>query len=526
MLYQPFNVLLLPLGVLDVSAVGLHRELFTTNAICKQQYCINPVFPGVEDLGRLEASRWQCSAKHKVTPHMRFCQGAVDYSPSLPILAANPKTDIATLVRMQEKAAVTAYAYHLSGMGKEAWDHTNPKGGDDCTQSIWRLVCFTYFPANERGCKEGQEVKYLRPCRSSCGNYIRSCGVECCDESVQCTFMHERPLNNTHSIKTSGYSQMMGPSPFCTGSAWRQSSLSRWLALLVLFVLQVQHGLPRPSSKSIFLGVLLTSTLVMQGCDLDQQIEVPSHHIGNWHKEPDYLIKYEFIPPGTSIRNARLNSCSVALAPTLQCSGRGVCKAWDPDFPSNMQGQSMTFCECNQYWADPECRTPRKSQTYAYLYSLFLGFLGADQFYLGYPLYGIIKLLSLGGLGVWWLFDVVRIGSAPVMTYTSFRLAGDLPHWVFVLSLVTFFLLLGFVGAGLITLQHRWQRRKDGMLMQTEEEARRWSEVHIPPRPKGFASSSGPGRFYGGKFYGSDDSHLKSLTPDLVPNWYGRLGKV
>jgi len=296
---------------------------------------------------------------------------------------------------------------------------------------------------------------------------------------------------------------MNGPSPFCTGDGWRQASLSRWVALLALLALQIQHGLPRSSSKLLLLGILLTSTMMLQGCDLDQQIEVPSHRIGNWHKEPDYLIKYEFIPPGSSVKDARLNSCSVAIAPTLQCSGRGICKAWDPDGLAG-QNSPLNFCECNQYWSDPECRTPRKSQCTGYLLSLFLGFLGADQFYLGFYSYGIIKLITLGGLGVWWLIDVIRIGCAPVMT-AQFRLAGDLPHWAFVLSLVTFFLLVGFLAAARTTLQHRYQKRKDGMLMQVEEEARRWSEAHPAPRPKI------------GRLYGSDSLNL----PKLVPNWYG-----
>jgi len=249
--------------------------------------------------------------------------------------------------------------------------------------------------------------------------------------------------------------------------------------------------------------------LLLQGCDMDQQIEVPSHHIGNWHKQPDYLIKYEFIPPGTSVKDARLNSCSLDIAPTLQCSGRGVCKSWDPDTTSG--STPLNFCECNLYWSDPECRTPRKSQCYAYLFSLFLGFLGADQFYLGFHAFGIMKLVTFGGFGIWWLIDVIRIGCAPVMAL-EFRLAADLPHWAFVLSLVSFFLLVGFLVAARTTLLSRYQRRKDGMLMQVEEEARRWNATHNAPRPK-------MSKFYAGKSYGSDGQ----TPPSLVPNWYGGM---
>ena len=50
-----------------------------------------------------------------------------------------------------------------------------------------------------------------------------------------------------------------------------------------------------------------------------------------------------------------------------------------------------------------------KNKTVAILLSLFLGGLGIDRFYLGYTGLGILKLLTLGGLGVWALIDFIRI---------------------------------------------------------------------------------------------------------------------
>ncbi|MFC0309499.1 TM2 domain-containing protein [Gallibacterium trehalosifermentans] len=40
---------------------------------------------------------------------------------------------------------------------------------------------------------------------------------------------------------------------------------------------------------------------------------------------------------------------------------------------------------------------------------LFLGTLGADRFYKGDILLGILKLISLGGLGIWALIDLFLV---------------------------------------------------------------------------------------------------------------------
>ncbi len=54
---------------------------------------------------------------------------------------------------------------------------------------------------------------------------------------------------------------------------------------------------------------------------------------------------------------------------------------------------------------------PQKNFTIALLVSFFLGSLGIDRFYLGCPFTGILKLLTLGGLGIWALVDFIRIAT-------------------------------------------------------------------------------------------------------------------
>ncbi len=51
----------------------------------------------------------------------------------------------------------------------------------------------------------------------------------------------------------------------------------------------------------------------------------------------------------------------------------------------------------------------RYSWTTTLLLCIFLGYLGAHRFYTGYKGIGFLQLITLGGLGIWWLIDLISI---------------------------------------------------------------------------------------------------------------------
>ena len=56
-----------------------------------------------------------------------------------------------------------------------------------------------------------------------------------------------------------------------------------------------------------------------------------------------------------------------------------------------------------------EGQTSDKDWTTLLILSLLLGWLGVDRFYAGYSGLGVLKLLTLGGCGIWSLIDIILV---------------------------------------------------------------------------------------------------------------------
>jgi TM2 domain-containing membrane protein YozV len=77
----------------------------------------------------------------------------------------------------------------------------------------------------------------------------------------------------------------------------------------------------------------------------------------------------------------------------------------------------LNQCICSKGWIITDqsgCTYQLKSKLIAFLLSFFVGIFGVDWFYLSlgnaaYIIAGIIKLITFGGFGIWWIIDWIRI---------------------------------------------------------------------------------------------------------------------
>lgn len=118
-----------------------------------------------------------------------------------------------------------------------------------------------------------------------------------------------------------------------------------------------------------------------------------------------------------------------------------------------------------------------KSAGIAYVLCLFLGFLGVHRFYVGKIGTGLLMLMTLGGLGLWVMIDLILIvnnkfddkkNKALVFSSSPSRLkkflltVGSLVFWI-VLTMVSVFVFVMYITQGLVDVsQQQLQAIKSG----------------------------------------------------------------
>lgn len=202
----------------------------------------------------------------------------------------------------------------------------------------------------------------------------------------------------------------------------------------------------------------------LQGCDVPHvagymiatNFDIKTHKVAEWRTRQNYWDFYSYQDPDTG--EERFNSCMDTTLSVLEvCSGHGICAPFDPSEVEH----PVLFCKCADEWGGVECRTKRKRQSIAWFISLLFGPLALDELYLGMQTEALSKLLiTIAGCGIAasnfgagcalvgasWLFDVVRIGTGPVLTKT-YRVQEDLPRISFAIFTILYFSFLAFLVA-------------------------------------------------------------------------------
>lgn len=231
-LKQPVGV-----GATPNSSSAQPEYFYSTNAICRQKNCINPVFPAYEDMPLLGKGSWQCTALGSTQQYLDFCKNYINYDFAIVVPNGSAVT-VEQMVVAMDKAAATAYFYHLNGLQLDAWSYRSPEVETNaCIRETWKLACSTYFPKQPPGCVAGQGTQYVRPCRNACSKYVTACDVECCDESARCVSLPTNNFLDNPLMGIGGYVDFDGPSAFCTGKAVRTTGGIFWLATIAILAL-------------------------------------------------------------------------------------------------------------------------------------------------------------------------------------------------------------------------------------------------------------------------------------------------
>lgn len=118
-----------------------------------------------------------------------------------------------------------------------------------------------------------------------------------------------------------------------------------------------------------------------------------------------------------------------------------------------MTQQSVTQPPYPGPWVPPSQMVGTKSFVATWLLSWLLGGLGIDRFYLGKIGTGILKLITFGGFGLWYLIDLILTLAGAQKDKTGHRLQGYDEHkkiaWIVTVACIVLGMIFGGISQAL-----------------------------------------------------------------------------
>lgn len=138
----------------------------------------------------------------------------------------------------------------------------------------------------------------------------------------------------------------------------------------------------------------------------------------------------------------------------------------------------------------------------AFLLSLFLGWLGADRFYLGKAGTAVLKLVTIGGLGIWALIDFILIASEsmPGVEWTSGKSKEDKKKaWVIFAIVAVIGLIIAVSSPSSDNSQSSTQSKESAAQPTSTKQENLQTAKPAKRQVEGKAATLGAGTFTGGK---------------------------